>query len=445
MALFDLDIERYYQIKKEEGIELKSIAYLQYPIYCIHATILDSTPDPLEKLDKAIIKCILLDGKLSILDIAKFLSVQKKGVEIRIEQMKSEDLIEGESRFTITDRGRDILIDYKEKRFQKRQHNFYLDGVDFMPLNGELYSEKYLRSFFNENDFTYYTNTKGKIISYKPFKPNIVHEPLNKEKVFEKIFSIPVHQRESWALPIGLEKIEAIDFTKMSVPILVGLMVKNNKPHREIIDGFSNVGDSVNFRSFESKIKKQIKKIELKIDTWKDENENDKFSFASNWIEIDKENDGEDDKLQFITNEDLKFALSNLYNLKFLSEKEIMNNKYEIGINITEKLLLNQKSNSIYLLKNLERGRDYKITSTKNGMWLVFISFKTNSSFVNNLLEIKNFLKKAKIKNLKVSHFTERLFRYENYRRALVILKEFELLEKIDINQHMHVEKQLND
>ena len=62
MALFNLDIERYYQTKSEEGIELKSIAYLQYPIYCIHATIMDSTPDPLEKLDKAIIKCILLNN-----------------------------------------------------------------------------------------------------------------------------------------------------------------------------------------------------------------------------------------------------------------------------------------------------------------------------------------------------------------------------------------------
>ena len=87
MALFNLDIERYYQTKSEEGIELKSIAYLQYPIYCIHATIMDSTPDPLEKLDKAIIRCILFDDQMSSLDIAQFLSVQRRGIQFRIEQM----------------------------------------------------------------------------------------------------------------------------------------------------------------------------------------------------------------------------------------------------------------------------------------------------------------------------------------------------------------------
>ncbi|CAH8283428.1 hypothetical protein EV196_102386 [Mariniflexile fucanivorans] len=439
MALFNLDIERYYQVKKEEGIELKSIAYLQYPIYCIHATILDSTPDPLEKLDRAIIKCILLNNSMSAFDIANFLSVQKRGIELRIQQMKSEDLIEGENKFTVTERGKDILINATEKRFQKRQHNFYLDGIDFKPLSNELYSTKYLKSFFNENEFTYYTNSKGDTISYKPFKPNIVHEPLNKEKVLENIFNIHQNDREFWAIPLGLEVIETIDFTKMSMPILVGLMIKDNKPYREIIDGFSNVGDFEKIRSFASKIKNQIQKLELRIDTWKDKSENDKFAFVSNWVEIDKEN--VEDKLQFITSEDLKLALSKLYNVKFSSEEEIINTKFEIGINITEELLLNQKSNRSQLLRNLERGREYQRISVNNGIWIVFISFKTDSTFVYNLLEINNFLKDAIDKKLEISHITERLFSYKNYRQALVLLEEFELLEKIDINKHMHIEE----
>lgn len=443
MALFNLDIERYYQAKKEEDIELKSIAYLQYPIYCIHATILDSTPDPLEKLDKAIIKCILLNNDISVLGIAQFLSVQKRGIELRIQQMKSENLLEGKNKLNVTERGKDILINATEKRFQKRQHNFYLDGIDFKPLSCELYSTKYLKSFFNENEFTYYTNSKGDTISYKPFKPNIVHEPLIKEKVLENIFNIPQNERESWAIPLGLEEIETIDFTKMSMSILVGLMIKDNKPYREIIDGFSNIGASEKISSFESKIKNQIEKLELRIDTWKDKSENDKFAFASNWVEIDKENDTE--KLQFITNEDLKLALSKLYNVKFSSEDEIINTKFEIGINITEVLLLSQKSNRSQLLRNLERGRDYQMTSTNNGVWIVFVSFRTNSSFVHNLLEIKNFLKDAVEKKLEISNITKRLFSYKNYRQALVLLEEFELLEKIDINQHMHLEEQINE
>ena len=361
MALFNLDIERYYQTKKEEGIELKSIAYLQYPIYCIHATILDSTPDPLEKLDKAIVKCILISSNMSILDIAQFLSVEKRGVEIRIQQMKSEGLIDGEKKIRVTEEGKEVLIHGTEKRFQKRQHNFYLDGISFRPLSSELYAPKYLKSFFNENEYTFYTNSRGETKSDKPFKPNIVHEPLIKEKVLENIFEIPKNEREAWAIPPGLENIETIDFTKMSMPILVGLMVKNEKSYRELIDGFSNVGDSKKIMSFKSKIESKINKLELRIDTWKDKkNETDKFVFASNWVEIDKEN--EEDKLQFITNEDLKLAFSKLYDVKFSSEEEIINSKFEIGINVTEEMLLNLKSNRSQLLRNLERGRDYQMT-----------------------------------------------------------------------------------
>jgi len=46
---------------------------------------------------------------------------------------------------------------------------------------------------------------------------------------------------------------------------------------------------------------------------------------------------------------------------------------------------------------------------------------------------------------LEVHHITERLFGYKNYRQALVLLEEFELLEKIDINQHMHIEELVNE
>ena len=74
--------------------------------------------------------------------------------------------------------------------------------------------------------------------SSKPFKPNIVHEPLIKEKVIGNINSISEKERSLYAIPLGLEEIESIDFTKMSMPILVGLMMKDGKPYRKLIDGF---------------------------------------------------------------------------------------------------------------------------------------------------------------------------------------------------------------
>jgi len=438
MALFNIDIGRYYQIQIEEGFELKSIAYIQYPIYCIHATILDSTPDPLEKLDKAIIRCLLLRKDISLLEIAQMLSIQKKAVELRIQQMKNEGLIKGRKNLTVTEDGTQILIEGTEKRMQRRSHDFYLDGMDFSPLNSDLYSQKYLNSFFNENEYTYYTDARGETKSSKPFKPNIVHEPLIKEKVIENINNISEKERSLYALPLGLEEIESIDFTKMSMPILVGLMVKEGKPYRKLIDGFSTIGDPEKIISFKSKIEDKINNLELRLDTWKDnKTEEQKFSFASNWSEIDLIN--EDQKLQFISSEDLKLALTKFYKIDSLSDADIINTDIEIGINVSKGLLLKLMNNKKLFLRNIERGRDYQMFSTNNGVWLVFITFKTECTFVNSVIEILVFLRNAKDKKLKFSHITDRLFKYDIYRQALVFLEEYELLERIDINQNMYM------
>lgn len=438
MALFNIDIERYYLIQKEEGFDLKSIAYIQYPIYCIHSSIIDSTPDPLEKLDKVIIKSLLLRNDISILEIAQLLSIQKKAVELRIQQMKNEGLIKGRKTLRITAEGMAILIEGTEKRIRKRPHDFYLDGMDFSPLNSKLYSQKYLNSFFNENEYTYYTDARGETKTSKPFKPNIVHEPLIKEKVIENILRISEEERSLYAIPLGLEEIESIDFTKMSMPILVGLMVKDGKPYRKLIDGFSTIGEPEKIISFKSKIEDKINNLELRLDTWKDKKtEEQKFSFSSNWPEIDLIN--EDQKVQFISSEDLKLALTKFYKIDNLSDGDIINSDIDIGINVTKGLLLKLKNNKKQFLRNIERGRDYQMFSTNNGVWLVFITFKTNCPFVNSMVEILMFLRNSKDKNLKFCHITDRLFKYESYRQALVFLEEFELLERIDINQNMYM------
>ena len=114
MALFNIDIERYYKKQADDGFELKSIAYIQYPIYCIHGTILDSTPDPLEKIDKTIIKTLLIKKDISILEIAQLLSVHKKVIELRINKMKNEE-IKGNKTFTITEQGSAVMIEGTEK------------------------------------------------------------------------------------------------------------------------------------------------------------------------------------------------------------------------------------------------------------------------------------------------------------------------------------------
>ena len=438
MALFNLDIERYYHSKKEKGYEVRSIAYIQYPIYCVHATILDSTPDPLENLDKAIVKSLDKIEGLTTLEIAQILSVQKRGIDLRVDKMISEGFINGKTNFSVTELGANVLIEGSAKRIQRRQYNFYIDGIDFKPLPKELYSFKYLKSFLNENEYTYYTNSHGETRTFKPFKPNIIHEPLVKEMVVENILEIEEKDRENSAIPLGLEEIENIDFTKMTVPILVALMVKEGKPHRELVDGFSVLGDPENILSFLPKLEEKINKLELRLDTWqKNENDLTKFSFTSNWVEIDKKYD--EGKLQFVQNEDLKIALRKLYKVNIAKEEELINTDFEIGVNVTEDLLMNLEFNRLQLLRNLERGRDYQMTSLKNAIWLVYSSFRTNSSFVKTLLEIKEVLNNARSRKLDLARIEEKLVDYEIHRKALVILEEYDLLEKIDMKKHMQI------
>jgi len=363
--------------------------------------------------------------------------VQKKVVELRLQKMKSEGLIKGIKKIKLTDEGNAIIIKGKQKRMQKRSYDFHIDGIDFTPLNREFYTPKYLNSYFSENEYNYFTNTKGETKSSKPFKPNIVHKPLIKGIFVEEIFNIPETDRFKFAIPDGIENIENIDFTKMSIPLLVGLMIKNGKPIRKLIDGFSTIGDSEKLEPLKLKLEDKINNLELRLDTWKDKiTEEPKFTFTSNWPEIDSIN--EEQQLQFISKEDLKIAFSKLYDINILSDKDLINNEYEIGVNVSKELLLEIKTNKRQFLKNVERGRDYQMFSTNSGIWLVFIVFRIECPFVESLLEIIIFLRNARDKQLNLNHITERLSNYSTYRQALVILEEYELLELIDINKYMY-------
>ena len=48
-------------------------------------------------------------------------------------------------------------------------------------------------------------------------------------------------------------------------------------------------------------------------------------------------------------------------------------------------------------------------------------------------------------KELEVKHIMARLFSYIKYRNALVLLEKYELLEEIDIKQHMNIEQEANE
>ena len=92
MAIFNLDIERFILAQKNLGKELRGIACIQYPIYCLHAEIEDISPDPLDSLDSSIAK-IYDNVTTDHLAISNFLSVPASGVKARIRHFEENDYI----------------------------------------------------------------------------------------------------------------------------------------------------------------------------------------------------------------------------------------------------------------------------------------------------------------------------------------------------------------
>lgn len=437
MAVFNLDIERYFQAQKELGYDLKGIVCLQYPIYCVHANIVVSTPDPLEKLDMAIMNCLLLKQSITKVEISKFLSISSSVVKYRIDKMIGEGLLSKEKKLVITEDGRRIILEGKDKRLQLKSYDFYLDGIDFQPLPNKFYDLKYRSAFISEDYYTYYTDHNGKIQTSKPFNPSVVHEPIEKDKVLRHIFFIKSEERINYQIPEGLEEVRSIDFTKMTFPLLVALLTKDGKPYRKVIDGFSSKGEQDFLVLFQAKLSDRLNNLELRLETYEDKKtEEKKFTFTTNWNEIDIKSN--EPRLYFVAKEDLKFAFKFLYKLDSIDDINIINTEYEIGLKLTDNLFTIKNPAKVEVIRHLLRGRDYKFGKFyTSGVWIYFINFATEGDLIKALIETYEFLKEAKTRDLLIKDIILCLQRNNNWRTILVILEEYDILEYIDIDQHM--------
>lgn len=437
MSVFSLDIERLYRAKLANGFELKGIACIQYPIYCVHANILVNTKEPLEILDCAILNCMLLKEKINKSEIAKLLGVSQALMELRIGKMLEEGLLKKEKVISITEEGRNIILEGKGRRLNSKSHDFYIDGIDFQPLPSRFYDLKYSSAFFSEDTYTYYTDQSGKTQVSKPFNPSIVHEPIEKDKVLRHLFFISAEERINYQIPEGLEGVSSIDYTKMTFPLLVALLSKDGKTYREVIDGFSTNGEQDFLVLFQAKLSNRLKNLEIRLDINEDRYTNEKkFSFISNWNEIDSKSN--EDRLFFIARDDLKFALSELYKISFLEDQNILTSETEIGLILTDNHFNLNNSYRANLLKHLSRGRDYKFGRFYNyGIWICFITFTTYSPFVKSMVETYEFLKEAKSRKLLEKDLLLWIKKIQGWRYILVVLEEYDLLESIDIEQNM--------
>ena len=165
MSHFSIDIEKYYEELLAMGRQLKGIFCLQYPILCIHSEISDSTPDPLDNLDKVIVDFLKVKPDFSSFQIGSIIGTSKTLIELRIEK-----LIMG-------DTDSPLRANFKGK-IDLQDGNTSMSPLD---LSGEIaFSENFRQALplidmmfqsFNQKDGFYQVRLGGTLGSPKPIAP----------------------------------------------------------------------------------------------------------------------------------------------------------------------------------------------------------------------------------------------------------------------------------
>jgi hypothetical protein len=453
MGLFSIDIDKFYDELVEKGQQLKGIFCIQYPIYCIHANIIDVTPDPLDNLDRAIVEFLITKPDFTPFQIASLMGTSKVLIEQRISKLLNDDLIiEEDSNCLLSSLGVMVFKEKKQLRHHKQSYDFYLDGLTLKPLQ-KLFYGYYSSRFISEHDSYYRTidkgDRKGETYLVRPFGPDLVHTPPEKNVVVDNIFNIEETERTAFAIPSGLNEINDISFTKLTLQLLISVSSDNNVLTKQVIDGFAlySLSDNIsyyealrrNILSFENNIKDKIDNLEFKINIppfRADRSEQPKPIIASNWQEIDKYKSSQNKCFSF-SSEDLIRVIGEIFMINPVIEESIINEDNEIVINIDKKMLLNSP-NRHKLINDLIRQRDYKFSNVDNNVFLLYIYFVSSDEFVNQVVHFKKILTNVnpnEVNNEWIKNNYPALA--ENFRQLLIASGEYEILEKLDIEKFM--------
>ena len=453
MGLFNIDLERFYNELLGQGQQLKGIFCIQYPIYCIHANIIDVTPDPLDNLDRAIIDFLIVKPDFTPLQIASLMGTSKGLIEQRISKLLSDDLIiQEDNNCLLSSLGIIVFKEKKQERKHKQSYDFYLDGLTLKPLPNIFYGY-YSSRFISEHDSYYRTidkgDRKGEPHLVRPFGPDLVHTPPDKNAVVDKIFNIEEIERTAFAVPQGLSEINDISFTKLTLQLLVSVSSDNNVLTKQVIDGFAvySLSDNIsyyealrkNILSFENNIKDKIDNLEFKINIPSfraDRSEQPKPKITSNWQEIDRYKSSQNKCFSF-SSEDLIRVIGEIFMINSVTEESIINEDNEIVINIDKKMLLNSPDRH-KLVNDMIRQRDYKFSNVDNNVFLLYINLISTDEFVNQVVHFKKILTKVNPNEVNKEWIkNNHPALAEIFRQLLIASGEYEILEKLDIEKYM--------
>ena len=453
MSYFSIDIEKFYEELSAMSRQLKGIFCIQYPIFCIHSEISDSTPDPLDNLDKVIVDFIGVKPDFTSFQIGSIIGTSKTLIELRLEKLIKDNLLSKDGyNYYLTEYGISVFETKTQLRLHKQSYDFFIDGISLKPLPRVFYN--YYKSKLVSEHYSYlYTNKKGETRIARPFAPDIVHTPPEKNLISDLIFAVEPEQREVFEIPNGLQSIDDISFTKMSFQVLVAVSKSDDQLIKELIDGYAifSLGDELTYYEtlkknvifFESQLKEKIQNLEFKLMMpflKNDSNEKPIPYLTTNWPEIDRYKESNKKCYNFSSEDLIKFLQSDQpfgFGIKEIEAENIINDEDNILINIRENHLL-KSSNRQKLLSDLIRKRDYKIfnNSLERNVFLFYIFYSTDDFVVKELIEFVEL-----IKEYQRFPFARLLESHPEYtlkiRPYLLLAGEFDLLEKFDIENHM--------
>lgn len=453
MSHFSIDIEKYYEELSSLGRQLKGIFCLQYPIFCIHAEISDSTPDPLDNLDKVIVDFIKVKSDFTSFQIGSIIGTSKTLIELRIGKLISDNLLfKDENNHRLTEYGVSVFENKTQVRFHKQSYDFLIDGITLKPLPRVFYNY-YKSKLISENYFYSYTNRAGETKIARPFAPDLVHTPPEKNQITDLIFAIEPEEREEFGIPNGLQRIDDISFTKMSFQVLVSLSRTDNKLIKELIDGYAifSLSDELTYYEtlrknvlfFEQQLNDRVQNLEFKLMlpyAKIDSNEKPAPYLTTNWPEIDRYKDSNNKCYNFSSEDLIKFLKADIpfgFGIKEIESENIINDENHLVINIRENHLW-KSANRQKLLRDLVRKRDYKIfnNNLERNVFLFYVYYNTDDPIVKELIEFLELVKEYQ--QFPFSRFIDRHPKFTNkIRRFLMLGGEFDLLEKFDIENHM--------
>lgn len=451
MATLRLDYEKLFEAFEKQNRRIIGVFTLQYPVYCIHATIEDVTVDPLDHFDRLLVHIIASKKNVSTFVLSSLLGVSKSVIEGRIQMLVYEDLlVQNSESYILTEKAVAVYINKTTERVHIRSYDFYVDGLTLKPLKKVFY-KNYKSKLVSENDNYFRTTKKEERIIERSMKPDMVHCPIDVEKVVSNIKGITANDRDDFGIPLGFRNINELSHTKMTFQVLVVASTDGQEIYKEMIDGFAAESYLENSEFYDD-IKKHIEDFEKNVNNKiqnlifqfkepefkKDHTKSYDEMLISNWPEIDNFKNYSNQIFSENFNQ-VKDIVKKKIGVEIEFPEDFLKNKKAIEIMVDSKMLKNSNDRSL-LVSNLMRGRDYifDIRYTNFNVQLLYLYYSAADPIIEKILDLNFIINSIGANRIDKNILLQQVDNCSATLKQLLLLGgNYEILEKFDIAQHM--------